>query len=260
MSRLVSCLMITGKCPERMPLAQVAIERFYAQNWAFKELIILNHSQTPIATGKPLITEIMHNRKPHESLGRLRNISVSHAKGDYCLIWDDDDWYHADLISKHMEFCTPQAPTVLRRQLRYSFEEDCALYTDYIHGQKHPCFFKPNAPVYPDRDIGEDTVFLQNFKSVKVIDNPANYYVRLHHGRNILPFDCLLFDIERGVKNISAEDVQLLKEIRARYEREPNFSFDKWVSPIEEYQKSRKAATLNKGLENKPKPSLKHYG
>lgn len=102
---LVSCLMVTRS--ERLDLARRAIACFQAQTHSRKELIIVadGHAHEIEERIESLADErirLIHLSDDGHTLGRLRNVAVSHARGDYVMQWDDDDLYHPRRIEMQL--------------------------------------------------------------------------------------------------------------------------------------------------------------
>ncbi len=90
-SPLVSCLCLTYARPA---LLREAIWCFLQQDYPNKELIVVNDHPEPIHLNRPFPGVQVVN-VPHRfgSLGEKRNFSVSLARGEYLLPWDDDDLF-----------------------------------------------------------------------------------------------------------------------------------------------------------------------
>lgn len=190
---LVSCLMLTGKCPERYPLARVAIKCFLDQTWQNKELVIINHGKTPLATGDPRIIEVMTEKGPGVALGDLRNMSLDNAHGTWCAQWDDDDWSHPTRLAQQMKHANQHTLVTYLWQVRLNLVDDSAFYDMMAGGQHMSILFYHQVPYrYLPLECREDTEFLKNFSSVYAIDNSIlnpfvdpMQYVRTYHGRNV---------------------------------------------------------------------------
>ena len=88
MGVLVSCL-----CPTygRFEKLQEAVSCFVAQDYANKEMIILNSHPVPIHTDLPQVRVI--NDPSLFFLGDIHNRLLDEAKGELVRTWDDDDLY-----------------------------------------------------------------------------------------------------------------------------------------------------------------------
>ena len=88
---LISCLCPTKNNPN---MVKKAIDCFNNQTYPNKELILVTDERNPYL--EILETFVSDNIKlfkaPHGSvIGKLRNISVDNASGEYIATWDDDD-------------------------------------------------------------------------------------------------------------------------------------------------------------------------
>jgi len=99
----ISCVMPTQ---DRTILAKEAIRCFLSQTYPNKELVIVaggsQRSQIALSSyiadlERPDIRCICL-RDEKASLGRMRNISMDAAQGDFVCIWDDDDLYHPERL------------------------------------------------------------------------------------------------------------------------------------------------------------------
>ena len=104
---LVSCLMVTKN---RRDLARRSIACFMSQTWQNKELVIIDDGDedyTALIETFDAGQRIQYNRisaDPDRLLGGLRNISLDRANGEYCMQWDDDEWYHPRRIEPLFRF------------------------------------------------------------------------------------------------------------------------------------------------------------
>ena len=105
---LVSCLCVTRNKPA---LLRRAIECFDAQNYTNRELVVI-YEDDDVPTAQALDEAAAANRSirvvevpcaPRLTLGQLRNLSVDAARGEFFCQWDDDDWYHAERISRQVD-------------------------------------------------------------------------------------------------------------------------------------------------------------
>jgi len=100
--------------PSRLVLAQKAVDCFVQQNWAHRELVVLN------ATGQALprlkhpgcdLRTVSLLPKPADALVQL---ATSLAQGEWCLTWRDDCWFEADYIRAHMLAASKDHQTQVR--------------------------------------------------------------------------------------------------------------------------------------------------
>lgn len=98
---LVSCLMPTYNRREFIPRA---LRCFAAQTYPNLELVIADNGSDQIddllTQGKP----IHHVRVDWAKLnhGQLMNQACEFAKGEFCIVWDDDDFYAPDRVLRQI--------------------------------------------------------------------------------------------------------------------------------------------------------------
>jgi len=95
MPDLVSCLTATYGRHEKLT---EAISCFLAQDYPYKELIILNNHPVPIICDLPQVTVL--NEPGYPTLGDCRNRLLELAQGSLIRTWDDDDLYLPWAISQ----------------------------------------------------------------------------------------------------------------------------------------------------------------
>jgi len=78
-----------------------AISCFLEQDYANRELVILNNNRIPIVCDLPKVRVI--NGEMFPTLGDCRNRLLEFADGDYVRTWDDDDLYFPWAISQGVE-------------------------------------------------------------------------------------------------------------------------------------------------------------
>lgn len=97
----VSCLMVTANRPQ---FVARAISHFEEQTHARRELVIIDDGEidlSNIVDRSPQRGLIRYYRLSSDSglnLGQLRNKSIEVADGNWCIQWDDDEWYHPQRI------------------------------------------------------------------------------------------------------------------------------------------------------------------
>jgi hypothetical protein len=98
---LVSCIMPTGN---RLKFAELAIRCFTRQDYAARELIIVDDGTSPLSPALVGDSRIQYIRlTERHSTGAKRNLACRAARGDFIIQWDDDDWHGATRIRKQVE-------------------------------------------------------------------------------------------------------------------------------------------------------------
>ena len=195
MSELVSCLMVTRN---RLDLARQAARCFAEQTWCNKELVIVDDGDQDYT---PLVDElragghaVRYHRiaaHPEVRLGGLRNLSLDLAGGEWCVQWDDDDWYHPDRIATQMAargaatgvalqwtLVHVESPTL--GMLAYRADTGIATPGTILH--------RRDAARYPNLARAEDGVFLRDVRragGLNVLGSAHSHlFVRRFHGHN----------------------------------------------------------------------------
>lgn len=180
----------------RKSLAARAVRCFEQQTYANRELIVIDD-------GTEDYTELFRHLPPSQIrymrdipkgqvLGRLRNIALDAARGEYLIQWDDDDWYHPDRIR------------IQARTLTKGFDA-CCLGTSLMH-LSDPQFrhlpylgslpngipgsimhVRDSSIRYPEFEKAEDTVFLEQWRQrryAKLPEELSHLFIRCYHGSN----------------------------------------------------------------------------
>jgi len=193
---LVSCLMVTKN---RVKLARRAVECFARQTWPNKELVIIDDGEEDYG---PLVEEyrgrctIHYHKYVNDTgmrVGGLRNVSLERANGEYCIQWDDDEWYDAKRIEVQME-------SLLRQGLDVITLFSTIMHLDTPEYLEHPyrsnlrrgipgTILHRKTPVrYPDGCLGEDSIYLDDLRKaykVGLVDVPHSHlFFRCFHGKN----------------------------------------------------------------------------
>jgi glycosyltransferase involved in cell wall biosynthesis len=94
---LVSCVMPTH---DRRRFVTQAVAYFLAQDYAERELVVLDDGDDPVADLMPPDDRIRYVRLDERLvLGEKRNRACELARGELIVHWDDDDWHAADRLS-----------------------------------------------------------------------------------------------------------------------------------------------------------------
>src|SRR5262245_16796280 len=97
---LVSCIMPTAN---RRIFASQAIEYFLRQDYARKELIVVDDGSDSLADLMPERAEVRYLRLPRPTpLGIKRNLACQASTGELIAHWDDDDWMSPERLSRQV--------------------------------------------------------------------------------------------------------------------------------------------------------------
>ncbi|MFA5366421.1 MAG: glycosyltransferase family 2 protein [Dehalococcoidia bacterium] len=201
---LISCLMVTrGVNPE---IIDGALYCYANQTWKNKELVVVTDCDTETRNG---LIDLLNKYKDHNiklvyhehklPMGALRNVSINHASGDYCVQWDDDDLCHAERIEKQYEaIIGDDYDYCLLTEFMMYFKNTHILSTNrwsihnYIGGIPSSIMFKTSIDYkYPD-DIqyGEDVEIAKCFHLKELlIKGMPHLYVYVYHGGNSYDYD-----------------------------------------------------------------------
>lgn len=192
---LVSCLMVTRN---RTRLARRAIECFLSQTWSNKELVVVDDGEEdygPTLAPYRYQHRITYERltpEPSRTLGAARNVSLELAAGQYCIQWDDDEWYHPDRIAVQMGAMAPGVEAVV---LKYTLmhldtpEYIAHPYRGYVRGGTPGTILHRRSSVrYPELRKNEDAIYLARLRStmrVAILGRPQSHlFIRCFHGEN----------------------------------------------------------------------------
>ena len=193
---LVSCLCVTHQKPQML---QRVIDCFRNQSYANRQLVIVYEESDELTCGflhghtwEESIKLVKVPDKPVKfSLGKLRNLSLEQADGDYVCQWDDDDWYDPDRLSIQMKaiFKADRPASILSRWVvfdaitikaylscRRLWEGSVMCRKDIIQNRS-----------YPEIAKGEDTEMIDYLSKndwLAVIDDRPELYIYTYHGAN----------------------------------------------------------------------------
>ena len=190
MAPLVSCILVTK---DRPAFCRQALEYFASQDYAHKELVVVDDGATsvePLCAGRP---NVRHIRLPMPtSTGTKLNLGIEAARGDILQKLDDDDFYAPGFLSS--------AVTRLRRARRRDALVVWCCFVVLIarergvyfsgHGWKTGgtlCFRRDLWRRHPFRDLfhSSDSWFIRDNQPfiARVCDAPEQYMI-VRHGAN----------------------------------------------------------------------------
>jgi glycosyltransferase involved in cell wall biosynthesis len=181
----------------RAALAQRAIHCFAQQTWPDRELVVLDDGDEDY---RPIIdpfvaagARIRYHRIAERAgvrLGQLRNEAIDLADGEWCMQWDDDEWYHPARIDAQMRARADRAGVALKWTLVHlespthgllHFRADSGIATPgtVLH--------RRDAARYQNLGKNEDGLFLREVRTngLAVLGEEASHlFVRCFHGTN----------------------------------------------------------------------------
>ena len=175
---LISCLMVTAN---RADIARVAIECFSEQTWPNKELVIIDDG---VEDYSDLIASFdcadlvryikLQPANPRLSLGELRNLSIEQARGEWCVQWDDDEWYHPERLAIQLNAAAlaDVGASALKWTLMHvkeNSDESLTFRGDSGIATPGTLMFRKGDVRYPHLARNEDGVFLRDVKAIMVL-------------------------------------------------------------------------------------------
>jgi glycosyltransferase involved in cell wall biosynthesis len=180
----------------RARLARRAVHCFAAQTWSNRELVIIDdgaEDYEPTLAPFRDRCEIAYHRFPPDParrLGAARNLSLEHAKGEFCVQWDDDEWYHPERIAVQMGS--------IERGFDGSVLRDTLMHLDSPEYVEHPfrtglwrgtpgtILHRACDVRYPNVPLGEDTTYLRRLRRRLRIEmlRTSHLFIRCFHGAN----------------------------------------------------------------------------
>jgi glycosyltransferase involved in cell wall biosynthesis len=201
---LVSCIMPTCERPD---FALQAIRYFQRQDYAPRELVIVDESDGELEARLPDDPRIRYLRGPAgESIGAKRNRACAAARGEYVIHWDDDDWFAPDRVRRQMEPFLAGAADIsalragvfleLERWVFWRCSDDLhrRMFVEDVHGSTLAYRRALWASIqFPGTSLAEDAWFLHRAlrrgARLARLDN-AGSFVYVRHGANAWRFRC----------------------------------------------------------------------
>jgi glycosyltransferase involved in cell wall biosynthesis len=193
---LVTCAMPTADRRDYVPRA---IRQFLNQDYANRELLILDDGSDPVADLVPDDPRIRYQRLELKlTVGAKRNLAASLANGEFIIHWDDDDWMANWRIRYQLESLRKSGAEVCGLNRFYYHSPDSGEAWEYIYPpHERPwlaggtlCYRRQLAFDYPFRDVnvGEDNAFVWSLPQGKLLplDN-RDFYVATVHSGNTSP-------------------------------------------------------------------------
>lgn len=207
----VSCLMVTAN---RKHLMRRSILCFKNQKYASKELVIIDDGEQDLGDALEILpaSELKYiklEKKPDNTLGKLRNRSLDEADGDFLIQWDDDDWYHPERISVQAETLVEGFDACCLSGALMHLDEEPYMQHPYVgylpDGIPGSIMHRADSSIrYPHTRRAEDTVFLKQWMEKRYLQLPNKYshlFIRCYHGANTWEKDHFLRRIRNNPKD-----------------------------------------------------------
>lgn len=177
---LASCVCVTFDRPK---LLNELLFCFLNQDYENKELIILNDQKDVIYKYNDPRVKIFNYSERFPSLGNKRNRSMDLVNGDYVFIFDDDDIYYSNHISRLIEFHQENSEYDIVGNGMCHFSQD----NRDIQNQPDPLAFNGacikreyyKTHKFPNnKSAGEDLDYIQDAKILKTNDGQTSWHYR----------------------------------------------------------------------------------
>ena len=189
----VSCIMPTS---DRQRFVTRAISYFLAQDYANKELLILDDGEKPMPELGRIDERVRYLRLEQKTaLGAKRNLACCEARGDIIAHWDDDDWTANWRLSYQVEALIVNNAAVCGLDKLYFYEPQRDQAWQYVYPDRARfwvaggtlCYLKSfwRENPFPNINVGEDTRFVWSGDARKMIAlQDASFYVAMIHPGN----------------------------------------------------------------------------
>lgn len=176
-----------------------AVERFRLQDYAFKELIVVDDGVDSVEDLVPADPAIRYLRlDSRRSVGAKRNLACREARGDIVIHWDDDDWAAPWRIRYQTEQLASSSALICGLDRLYYYEPATSRAWEYKYpGGARPwvsgntlCYRKSFWLKHPfaDIDIGEDARFVWQARRGDVLClDDMKFIVAFIHENNVSP-------------------------------------------------------------------------
>jgi ADP-heptose:LPS heptosyltransferase/2-polyprenyl-3-methyl-5-hydroxy-6-metoxy-1,4-benzoquinol methylase len=193
---LVSCIMPTANRRRFVPRA---IECFLAQDYAEKELLILDDGEERIEDLVPRDPRVRYVRGARrQPVGTKRNAACNEARGELIAHWDDDDWSAPWRLSYQVAELARSGADVCGLDRVLFADAGGGRAWEYVYpkgGQPwvygatlcyRKAFWRGNP--FPDVNVGEDARFVWNARGARILALERNdFFVGLVHEGNTSP-------------------------------------------------------------------------
>lgn len=204
---LVTCMTVSQ--PPRLRQLKAAIRDFCRQSWPRRELLIVVDDPDYARRVDRMIERMegdiyLLNYGQRSTLGKLRNLALEQAHGDFVCQWDDDDRYSPERIRLQAEAIIDSEASAcfLYEQLHYFESTQQLFWTDWrrCDGTRRvqaplswipgTVLFRRGRARYPEwgalSSRGEDSALAFSLwrEAAIAIETPPGTYLRTFHGNN----------------------------------------------------------------------------
>jgi glycosyltransferase involved in cell wall biosynthesis len=186
----VSCIMPTRNRRKLLPLA---LRCFQQQDWADRELVVLDDGDDSVEDLLAKVPGVLYMRHRGERLpiGTKRNLCCEHARGEVIVHWDDDDWSADGRVTHQMELLLSSGKQMVGYNALYYWSMTLSKAFQYTEGSPNyavgtsMCYRRDfwQANRFPEVNYAEDNALVfkaQEMKQVAAVDGSRMLVVRAH--------------------------------------------------------------------------------
>ncbi|HEY3499379.1 MAG TPA: glycosyltransferase family 2 protein, partial [Polyangiaceae bacterium] len=193
-SPLVTCIMPTADRRQFVPLA---IQSFLAQDYAERELVIVDDGREAVDDLVPQDARVRYLRlEGRKSIGEKRNLACAAARGHYVAHFDDDDWSSPSRLRYQLEELERSRASIggLTQVNYYDPALERAFQYRYPPGRRpwvagNTLFYTKaqwSKQPFEHVDVGEDARFIWADRTASVrVHERCDFFVALLHGSNV---------------------------------------------------------------------------
>jgi len=175
---LVTCIMPTYN---RRSFVPQAIRCFLRQSYPHLELLVVDDGTDSIADCVPENERVHYLRLDRKmTIGAKRNFACEHARGEFIVHWDDDDWYPSDRVTRQIDVLRDRSCDISGSSRIYYYEASSARAWEYRYPTTHAAWVGGNTLAYrksfwahhrfPDIQVGEDSRFVWSSRGRSICD------------------------------------------------------------------------------------------
>jgi glycosyltransferase involved in cell wall biosynthesis len=175
---LVTCIMPTYN---RRAFVPQAIRCFLRQDYPNLELLVVDDGTDSIADCVPAKERVRYLRLDRKmTIGAKRNFACEHARGEFIVHWDDDDWYPSDRVTRQIDSLRDRGCDISGSSRIYYYEASSARAWEYRYPTMNAAWVGGNTLAYrksfwahhrfPDIQVGEDSRFVWSSRGRSICD------------------------------------------------------------------------------------------
>ena len=184
---------------ERRRFVPFALAYFLRQDYARRELIVVDDGDDPVGDLVPDDPRIRYVRLPRRSnVGAKRNLACEAASGEVIVHWDDDDWHAPDRISRQIRALAESGRDVCGTSALRFFDVEGGRAWEYRYPDELRRWVAGGTLAYrrafwsahrfEEIDVGEDAHFVWTSPPERIAVIPDHgFYLATIHAGNVSP-------------------------------------------------------------------------